>query len=108
MNPKPNDADKRSSTSYRSHRSSQPSQYDRREPSYDDPPPPPSRLKRIVDSFREHEDLVVITGKRINANGIEQMELEDGLKNSAVTHSRLQRRLKSRHLQMIAIGGSIG
>lgn len=104
LNVKPSDNDKRSSISHTSNLSAQGWSRNQREPSYDDPLPPPSRLRRIVDSFKEHEG-PAINGTAVDAYGIEQMQLEEGIKHDG---GRLARKLKGRHLQMIAIGGSIG
>lgn len=79
--------------------------------SYDDHvAPPPSRLKRLVDSFREDEGRRARRQGNVNiydAHGIQQMQLEDGDSNSK-NENGLARKLKARHVQMIAIGGSIG
>lgn len=104
------DMDKQSSNSRGSHLSAA-TAYSQREPSYDDPPPPPSRFRRVVDSFKP-EEISSIDRKlprAVDANGIEQMSLEEGIViNSAAPQGKLARHLKGRHLQMIAIGGSIG
>lgn len=79
--------------------------------SYDDHvAQPPSRLKRLVDSFREDECRRARRRGNVNiydAHGIQQMQLEDGDSNSK-NENGLARKLKARHVQMIAIGGSIG
>lgn len=74
-----------------------------------DPPPDygeaePARAslgRRFIDSFKRDPN-ASITG----AAGSKHFDVEHAAQNTA--SSPLHRRLKSRHLQMIAIGGSIG
>lgn len=62
-----------------------------------------SFLQRVLDSFKRDPNAYVL--KQIGADG-KVFDLEEA--TAATAASPLHRRLKSRHLQMIAIGGSIG
>lgn len=89
------------------------SSYSTREPEYEDFHSPPL-VDRIMDSFRRHPDSQFFAvdplgrnepSSRIH-NGAHYYDLRQATLESA--HTNLARKLKSRHLQMIAIGGSIG
>ncbi|GAM85506.1 hypothetical protein ANO11243_035130 [Dothideomycetidae sp. 11243] len=61
------------------------------------PPPPVSRWDKLIDGFKPHPDQVL---------SLKSQDVEAG--STKITRSPLTRGLRGRHLQMIAIGGSIG
>lgn len=65
----------------------------------------PSWPRRVIDSFKRDPTLTVTPQGATGADG-RVFNAENAAANTAF--SPLARRLKSRHLQMIAIGGSIG
>ena len=76
------------------------------EPKYDDTPVPSLSLgRRIIDGFRRDPSLRATPKGVIGANG-KVYDVEAAAQ--ATADSPLARKLKGRHLQMIAIGGSIG
>lgn len=86
----------------------------RREPIYD-PSPAPGVFSRVMESFRR--DPSQITRPRVSAvdaedgqervlNGVHYYDIR--LANLQTSNTLLSRKLTGRHLQMIAIGGSIG
>lgn len=76
------------------------------EPKYDDTPAPKSTFThRIIDGFRQDPNLRATPHGVIGANG-KVYDVEAAAQ--ATADSPLARKLKGRHLQMIAIGGSIG
>lgn len=92
----------------------------RREPIYD-PSPAPGVLSRVLESFRRaptqmsngsihrpksNSSLDLEPGHERVLNGVHYYDIR--LANLQTSHSLLSRKLKGRHLQMIAIGGSIG
>ncbi|KAL9045009.1 MAG: hypothetical protein Q9214_001895 [Letrouitia sp. 1 TL-2023] len=76
------------------------------EPSYDEKAEEASSTwQRALDSFKRNPDFRITQRGAVAANG-QVYDLESAVQNTV--HSPLARRLKGRHLQMIAIGGSIG
>ncbi len=75
-------------------------------PIYDDKvQPKPSVSRRFADSFRRDPHSRVTPAGVIGANG-DVFDVEAAAQ--ATANSPLAKKLKGRHLQMIAIGGSIG
>ncbi|OLN94342.1 General amino-acid permease GAP1 [Colletotrichum chlorophyti] len=87
----------------------------RREPIYD-PSPAPGVFSRMLESFRRDPSQISRpksstsdlenSGHERDLNGDHYYDIR--LANLQTSHSLLSRKLKGRHLQMIAIGGSIG
>ena len=74
------------------------------QPTYGDAEPTRDNWRtRFVDSFKRDPNAHVT--RRTGADG-NAFDIEHAAENTA--QSPLQRKLKARHLQMIAIGGSIG
>jgi len=71
----------------------------------DTPVPKPNLTHRIIDGFRRDPNLLCTPKGVVGANG-KVFDVEAAAK--ATAESPLARKLKGRHLQMIAIGGSIG
>jgi hypothetical protein len=67
--------------------------------------PKKSLRSRILDGFRPYPDVVVTRQNSVSADG-KAYDVEGAAQATADTN--LSRRLKARHLQMIAIGGSVG
>jgi amino acid transporter len=73
--------------------------------SYDDAAPKQSLVQRFVDSFKPEPN--ARPARVINEDsGAKVYDVEAAV--AATAQSPLARKLKGRHLQMIAIGGSIG
>ena len=93
------------------------SSFTMREPVYDDEPSD-STASRILDSFRrdpgrrvtpldpKDEAALRAEAGRAEHDGLRYYDIHQATLQTA--HSGLARKLKGRHLQMIAIGGSIG
>lgn len=88
------------------------SSYTMREPEYDDPLAP--RFDRFIDSFRRDPNSTFSAASHLE-DPSRQLPMHNGshyydlhLATLENAHIGLSRRLKGRHLQMIAIGGSIG
>ena len=76
------------------------------EPSYDEKPGETRTVgQRALDSFKRNPDFRITQRGTVGANG-QVYDLELAVQNTV--QSPLARKLKGRHLQMIAIGGSIG
>ncbi|RYP58108.1 hypothetical protein DL770_010509 [Monosporascus sp. CRB-9-2] len=99
------------------------STYTMREPLYEDVVQP-KRLERLIDGFRRDpnqritpndplEEIAAVEagslhGPILARRGLQHHYYDVRLANLQTAQSHLARRLKGRHLQMIAIGGSIG
>ena len=76
------------------------------QPIYDDTVAPRASVpRRIINSFRRDPDSTITPSGVIGANGA---VFDAEAAAQATANSPLARKLKGRHLQMIAIGGSIG
>ena len=78
------------------------------QPIYDNTVKPRASIpRRVISSFRRDPNSRVTPRGVIGANGVVfDFDVEAAANNTA--NSPLARKLKGRHLQMIAIGGSIG
>lgn len=89
---------------------SQGSSYTMREPDYDERLAP--RLERFIDSFRRDPNTMFTAEEHDEAvrqrQGGDSHYYDLHMATLENAHIGLSRRLKGRHLQMIAIGGSIG
>lgn len=83
-------------------RSSPPPEYGNAEPA---PLTSGNLFQRFVQGFERHPNAHVTAKGTVGADG-KVFDAEEG--NAAVAESPLARKLKGRHIQMIAIGGSIG
>lgn len=90
------------------------SSFSMREPDYNDALHHPRYFDRLIDGFRRDPNTALFpsdhlghveSGGRVH-NGAHYYDLHQASLETA--HSGLARKLKGRHLQMIAIGGSIG
>ncbi|KAL8713626.1 MAG: hypothetical protein Q9225_006745 [Loekoesia sp. 1 TL-2023] len=73
---------------------------------YDEKPAEPQNpARRILSSFKRNPDVHITQKGQVGANG-QVFDVESAA--LATAESPLARKLKGRHLQMIAIGGSIG
>lgn len=73
---------------------------------YNEKPPKKEPLRtRVWDSFKRNPDFHITQKGQVGADG-QVFDIESAAQNTA--ESPLARKLKGRHLQMIAIGGSIG
>ena len=89
------------------------STYSMREPDYDNQPPP--RFERFIDGFRRDPEATLLprgplgildAGAHRVHEGLPYYDLRQATIETA--NPGLARKLHGRHLQMIAIGGSIG
>lgn len=74
-------------------------------PAWDDTAaPPPPWTTRFVDSFRRDPNATITKSDKTVARG----HFDHAAAAANTANSGLARKLKSRHMQMIAIGGAIG